>query len=217
GLPRQRQAVRASDHRFALGNSPAHFSEDWAERAGQKIVHQRQLANLGVQRLHIDRRLRRCCAFRAENASGSFQQLGPPGRDLVRMNVKLLRQLRQRLLALHGSQRHLRLECRAVVPAWSSAHVLSCHAAPLAAVRQNIHLSHCAVLPGHLCLPCSYRRCIPPWAPPAQSTVTVASLQMIRSRRYLLATCEAWAVSDPALGSRAAFAPSDERRSANLT
>lgn len=37
-------------------------------------------------------------------------QLATPRRDLVRMHVKLLRQLGQRLLALHGSQCHLRLE-----------------------------------------------------------------------------------------------------------
>ena len=58
-LPDKWQPVQTVNHRFALGNSPAHFSGDRAERAGQKIVHQRQLANLGVQRLHIDRRLSR--------------------------------------------------------------------------------------------------------------------------------------------------------------
>ena len=47
------------------------------------------------------------------------------------MHVELLRQLGQRLLALHGSQRHLRLKGRAVVPARSSGHRLSCSAAIL--------------------------------------------------------------------------------------
>jgi hypothetical protein len=32
GLPRRWQRMRTIDHRFTLGNSPAHFSEDWAER-----------------------------------------------------------------------------------------------------------------------------------------------------------------------------------------
>src|SRR4051794_11856699 len=58
------------------------------------------------------------------------------------MNVKLLRQFGQRLLAPYGSQGHLRFESRRVVPAWSSAHRLSCSAAILAAVRQRLHLSN---------------------------------------------------------------------------
>src|SRR4051794_27745884 len=58
------------------------------------------------------------------------------------MNVKLLRQLSQRLLAPYGSQGHLRFESRRVVPAWSSAHRFSCSAAILAAVRQRLHLSN---------------------------------------------------------------------------
>src|SRR4051812_16173787 len=58
------------------------------------------------------------------------------------MNIELLRQLSQRLLAPHGSQGHLRFESRRVVPAWSSAHRYSCSAAILAAVRQKLHLSN---------------------------------------------------------------------------
>jgi len=44
--------------------------------------------------------------------------------DLVRMNVEILRQLDQRLLALDRGHRHFCLECRAVVPARSSCHGL---------------------------------------------------------------------------------------------
>jgi hypothetical protein len=58
------------------------------------------------------------------------------------MNVKLLRQFGERLLTPYGSQGHLRFESRRVVPAWSSAHRLSCSAAILAAVRQKLHLSN---------------------------------------------------------------------------
>src|SRR5215211_7110787 len=58
------------------------------------------------------------------------------------MNIELLGQFSQRLLTLHGSQSHLRLECRRMVPAWSFAHRLSCSAAILAAVRQKRHLSN---------------------------------------------------------------------------
>ena len=42
----------------------------------------------------------------------------------------------------YGSQSHLRLKCRRMVPAWSFAHRLSCSAAILAAVRQKRHLSN---------------------------------------------------------------------------
>ena len=57
-LPRNRQRVDTVDHRFALGNSPAQ-SRIGAERPEQKIIHQRQLADLGVQRLYVDHRSRR--------------------------------------------------------------------------------------------------------------------------------------------------------------
>src|SRR5215210_858068 len=58
------------------------------------------------------------------------------------MNIELLGQFSQRLLTPYGSQSHLRLECRRMVPAWSFAHRLSCSAAILAAVRQKRHLSN---------------------------------------------------------------------------
>ena len=44
--------------------------------------------------------------------------------DLVRVNVKILCQLDQRLPALDHGRRHFRLECRAVVPARSSSYEL---------------------------------------------------------------------------------------------
>src|SRR3954447_4689381 len=66
------------------------------------------------------------------------------------MNVELLRQLGQRLLALDGGQSHLRLESRCVVPTWSSGHCFSCAARILAAFRQKLHLSRCSVFPSHL-------------------------------------------------------------------
>jgi len=108
----------------------------------------RQLANLGVQRLHVDRRLRRfAMAVRPEDPRCAFQQLAAPDRDLVRLNVELPHQLGQRLFALHGSQGHLRLEDRAVVPACSLRHLISCSAAMLAAYRQKLHLAACPDLP----------------------------------------------------------------------
>jgi hypothetical protein len=79
-----------------------------SERTGQKIVRQRQLADLGVQHLHVDHRFGRA-GLRAEHVRRTFQELRSPLRDQVRMNVELLRQLRQRLLPFHGSQCHPRL------------------------------------------------------------------------------------------------------------
>jgi hypothetical protein len=66
------------------------------------------------------------------------------------VNVELLRQLGQRLLALHSSQSHLRLEGRAVVPAYSLRHLISCSTAMLAAFRQKLQLAACPDLPSHL-------------------------------------------------------------------
>jgi hypothetical protein len=60
------------------------------------------------------------------------------------VHVKLLRQLGQRLLALHGSQSHLRLESRAVVPACLFRHLISSSAAILTTFRQKFHLADCA-------------------------------------------------------------------------
>ena len=52
-----------------------------------------------------------------------------PARDLDRVHVVKLRKLGQHRLALHGSPGFLRFESRAVVPARSSAHLISCQAA----------------------------------------------------------------------------------------
>src|SRR4051794_33613092 len=96
-----------------------------------------------MQRFHVDGwhgRVR--SRLRAEHPGSPLQELSLPGRDLVGMNVKLLRQFGQRLLTPYGSQGHLRFESRRVVPAWSSAHRFSCSAAILAAVRQKLHLSN---------------------------------------------------------------------------
>jgi hypothetical protein len=97
------------DHRFAL-NSPALLS------APSKI------ADLGVQRLHVDRR--RCCpvAARPENIGSPALELRFTRRDLIGVNVELLRQLRQRSIALDGGKRYFRLEGRCVIPTRSSAH-----------------------------------------------------------------------------------------------
>ena len=137
-LLRNRQRVDTVDHRFVLGNSPALPS----------APDKKSFTNVNAPILA-------CNVFtsitspagRLENTGAAFQQLRSPGRDLVRVNVKLLRQLRERLLTLHGSQSHHRLECRTVVPARSFRRLISCSAALLAAISQKLHLTQRPVLP----------------------------------------------------------------------
>jgi hypothetical protein len=101
------------------------------------------LANPGVKRPHVDRRRGRVRSRLGTDHPGSpFQELVFLGRDLVRVRIKLLGQFGQRLLAPYGSQRHFRLESRRTVPPRSIAHRLSCAAAILAAVRQELHSSN---------------------------------------------------------------------------
>ena len=77
------------------------------------IVLQRQLADLGVQRLHVDGgRGRRRTAARTEHIGSPAFELRLPGRDLVRVDVELLRQLSDRPVALDRRNRHLGLEGR---------------------------------------------------------------------------------------------------------
>src|SRR5919107_3035551 len=83
-------------------------------------------------------------ALRAKQPGCPVEQLRLPLGDLVGVNVELLCQLGQRLVASDGGQSHLRLEGRCVVPAWSSCHGFSCAARILAAFRQKLHLSRCS-------------------------------------------------------------------------
>src|SRR5690606_13824444 len=96
-------------------------------RTGQKIIFQCQFANLGVQRFDIHGRTR---WFRprsiAEDACRPLKKLVFPLFDLVGVHVELLGQFHQRLLTSNGGECHLCLETRAVVPAGSSRHGLSC-------------------------------------------------------------------------------------------
>src|SRR3954452_24381686 len=62
--------------------------------------------------------------LRAEHPSRPVEKLRLPLGDLVGMNVELLCQLGQRLVASNGGQSHLRLESRCVVPARSFGHRL---------------------------------------------------------------------------------------------
>ena len=57
-----------------------------------------------------------------EDLGGSVEKLLLPLRNLVRMHIELLRQFGQRLVALQGSDRHLGLEFRRVIPPLPSLH-----------------------------------------------------------------------------------------------
>jgi hypothetical protein len=86
---------------------------------------QRQLPDLRMQSLHVNDRLRLGFRRRAKNHGGAFQELIAPLLDPDRMDIKVLRQLDQGLLALDRCNGHLRLEGRtrdfgAVVLPWSS-------------------------------------------------------------------------------------------------
>jgi translation initiation factor IF-2 len=95
------------------------------ERQARHLA-QRQLPDLGLHLLRAGTLFRpTLLGRRHEHADRSVEQLGLPLRDLVGVNVELLRQLSQCSIALDGSKRHLRLEGRCVVPARSSAHCLS--------------------------------------------------------------------------------------------
>ena len=54
-----------------------------------------------------------------KHASGRFQQLRLPLRNLLRMHVEFFRQLRQRHVILERRQRDLRFERRHMVPSGS--------------------------------------------------------------------------------------------------
>src|SRR6516164_11802101 len=73
----------------------------FAERSFQKIVLQRQLSNLGMERLHVDRWRRRSLATAAtENIGCPVLELRFPRCDLIGMDVELPSQPSQRSKAL---------------------------------------------------------------------------------------------------------------------
>jgi hypothetical protein len=89
-------------------------------------------------------------SFGPEYPGSPFEQLRLPLGDLIWMDIELLGQFSQRLLALGRGQSHFRFKSRCVVPAWSFAHRLSCSTAILAAFRQKLHLSRRPNSSGHL-------------------------------------------------------------------
>jgi hypothetical protein len=80
------------------------------EHALKKIVLQRKLADLGVQRGQIDRLAR--LRSGAKGVGRVFEQLPPPLGDLVGMPLEMLGQLGQGLGFAQGRQSYLGLERR---------------------------------------------------------------------------------------------------------
>src|SRR5262245_9068700 len=97
-----------------------------AERALYKIVVQHQFADLVFLHLAADLGVRRFSAASAfEHIGSTRKELLLPRTDLIGMYFELLSKLRNRSIVLQGSQRHLRLEGRCVVPAGSLLHLRS--------------------------------------------------------------------------------------------
>jgi hypothetical protein len=96
------------------------------ERAGQKILLQRQFPNPRMQQLQIDHmRGFSACSASAVNPCSTSLQLRFPGDNLGRMYLKQLGQFGQCLLAFDGCQGRLCLEAGAVGPACSLRHARS--------------------------------------------------------------------------------------------
>ena len=120
GLLLDGKVVLGVDHRFAL-SSPALVSAP--SKKSFSSVSSPILA---------------CSVFRSTAAVAGSALASPPKTPAapsrswlfhcviwLAMYVKLLRQLGKCLFSLDGGQSHLRLECRCVVPARTSAHLLS--------------------------------------------------------------------------------------------
>jgi len=69
------------------------------------------LPDLGVERLHINRRLAPFGLGR-ERIGGVGDQLPSPLGDLIRVHIEALRELAERRVAFDRGQGHLGLECR---------------------------------------------------------------------------------------------------------
>src|ERR1700730_16634857 len=67
------------------------------------------------------------------------------------MYIELFGQFGQRLLALDSGQSHLRLEGRAMVPAWSLRHALSCSRQPTPRSGRISTYPACSDFPSQLC------------------------------------------------------------------
>ena len=144
GLLGDRQIVIAVDHRFALSRPALPSAPDKKSLASVSSPILACSVFTSMAGAAVPPRLR------TEHPGSPVQKLSLPGRDLVRMHVELLGQLGQRLLAPHGSQGHLRLEGRGVVPARSLAHRLSCPRPSWPPSGRNSTHPPCPDSPSHL-------------------------------------------------------------------
>ena len=83
---------------------------------------------------------------------GIEHRLAPPMRPQTNGMVELLGQFGRRPLSLDDGKRHLRLEGRAMIPAWSSRHGLSSLLGIMPILRGSSTYSPCSDFPSHLCL-----------------------------------------------------------------
>jgi len=143
--------VRAVDHRFALSMRPC-------KRAFQKIILQRQLSNLRMERFQIHSWSMERPWPRTQILRQPLQKLCFPLRDLVDVHVELLRQLDQRLLALRAANATFALNAGLWFRRTRFVIVSPDSAATMAAVRQKFHLARRSNLPSHLCLSPTERR-----------------------------------------------------------
>ena len=88
-------------------------------------------------------------AVSAENFGSTFQKLVPSSRGLVRVNVIQMRNSASIFSPFTAANSTSCFEGRAVVPAWSPAHLVPVHST-MAAIRQKNQLSYCPVWPGRL-------------------------------------------------------------------
>lgn len=121
-----------------------------AEGQSHPGTGQGEFADLGMQRLHIHGWVCRCGLIAPEDVGRPVEEMRLPLGDLVGMHIKVLGQLGEGLVALHGGQGHFGLESWRVVPARSLAHGFSCSAAILAVLRQKLHLARCPNSPSQL-------------------------------------------------------------------
>ena len=82
-------------------------------------------SDLRMKGLQINRRWHGLDSAMSENTGRAFEKLTLPLRDLIGVDIELLRQPGQRPHALDRGQGHFRLESRCVVPTGALRHLIS--------------------------------------------------------------------------------------------
>ena len=94
------------------------------EKLGPKLLLHRPPAALAVELLYLLSVVLNLDRVPAEHVLGSFDQAILPVLHLVGMDIERLGPLSQRVLALHRSQRYLRLKRRGMIASLSPGHLL---------------------------------------------------------------------------------------------